>query len=156
MKKVIALMLSLVLAFSAVSVLAEGKFSDTGSEAVSALAEKGIITGYPDGTFRPDGNITRAEFATVIARAKGLTVNLSEDGVTGFEDLDNDESNAWARPYVKAAVDAGIINGFEDKTFRAVENITHEHATLMVERAFENIGISAEKDSSFELCSGDR
>ena len=149
MKKVIALMLAFILVISALSVLAaEVKFSDTDSEAVSALAEKGIITGYPDGTFRPDGNITRAEFATVIVRAKGLPINLTEDGVTGFEDLDKDDNSIWARPYVKAAVDEGIINGFEDGTFRATENITNEHATLMVERAFENVGVTVEKDSS--------
>ncbi len=149
MKKVIALMLVAILTLATFSVFAANvKFSDTDSEAVLALAEKGIITGYPDGTFRPDGNITRAEFAAVITRAKGLPVNLSEEGVTGFEDLDNDVNSAWARPYVKAAVDAGIINGFEDGTFRAAENITDEHAALMVERAFENIGISVENDSS--------
>ena len=149
MKKVIALVLALILTLSAVSVLAaEVKFSDTNSEAVLALAEKGIINGYPDGTFRPDGNITRAEFATIVVRAKGLPINLSEDGVTGFADLDSDDNSIWARPYVKAAVDAEIIKGFDAGTFRATENITEEHAVLMVERAFENVGVLVENSSS--------
>ena len=100
--------------------------------AVESLVANNIINGYPDGTFKPNGNITRAEFAAVIARFKGIANNLAEDAVTGFSDLDSDDSYKWARPYVKAAVDSGIINGFEDGTFRASEYVTYEQAVKMI------------------------
>lgn len=100
--------------------------------AVENLVANNIINGYPDGTFKPNGDITRAEFAAVIARFKGIATNLAEDAVTGFTDLDTDDSYKWARPYVKAAVDSGIINGFEDGTFRASEYVTYEQAVKMI------------------------
>ncbi len=102
------------------------------SEAVDKLVGFNIITGYEDGTFKPDNQITRAEFAAIVTRMKGVADNLSADAVTGFSDLDNDSSRAWARPYVKAAVDLKIINGFEDGTFRAGEPVTYEQAVKML------------------------
>ena len=102
------------------------------SEAVDKLVGFNIITGYEDGTFRPNNQITRAEFAAIVTRMKGVADNLSADAVTGFADLDNDSSRAWARPYVKAAVDLKIINGFEDGTFRAGEPVTYEQAVKML------------------------
>ena len=48
---------------------------------------------------------------------KGVADTLPKDAVTGFWDLDSDDSRAWARPYVKAAADLGIINGFPDGSF---------------------------------------
>lgn len=102
------------------------------SDAVDKLVGFNIITGYEDGTFKPDNQITRAEFAAIVTRMKGVADNLSADAVTGFSDLDNDSSRAWARPYVKAAVDLKIINGFEDGTFRAGEPVTYEQAVKML------------------------
>ncbi len=100
--------------------------------AVENLVANNILNGYPDGTFKPNGDITRAEFAAVIARFKGIATNLAEDAITGFSDLDSDDSYKWARPYVKAAVDSGVINGFEDGTFRAAEFVTYEQAVKMI------------------------
>ena len=119
------------------SVNSTATFSDvqTGTvvgDAVAKLVTYGILSGYPDGTFKPDGEITRAEFAAVIARFNKIDTSLGSDAVTGFSDLDNDSSRAWARPYVKAAVDAKIINGFEDGTFRAAEPVTYEQAVKMI------------------------
>ncbi len=141
LRTIVTVLLALIMALSSVGVFAEeqatGKFSDvpTGtpvSEAVMKLVGYGVITGYEDGTFKPDNTITRAEFAAVITRFKGIANNAPANAVTGFADLDNDESRAWARPYVKAAVDAGIINGFEDGTFRAAEPVTYEQAIKMI------------------------
>ena len=102
------------------------------AEAVDKLVGFNIITGYEDGTFRPDNQITRAEFAAIVTRYKGIADSLPADAVTGFADLDSDSSRAWARPYVKAAVDAKIINGFDDGTFRAGEPVTYEQAVKML------------------------
>lgn len=65
------------------------------------------INGYPDGTFKPDNSITRAEFATILAKAMGWTAN---EGAVRFEDAVPD----WARGYIGAAVEKGVINGYED------------------------------------------
>ncbi|MEE0867222.1 MAG: S-layer homology domain-containing protein [Clostridia bacterium] len=158
LKKVLSLLVALTIVFSCFAVFAEDEtteatettestvtsdveatttFTDITSgttlgEAVLELVANNIISGYPDGTFRPDGAITRAEFATVIARFSGIASNLAADAVTGFKDLDADSSRAWCRPYVKAAYDAGIISGFEDGTFRAGDPVTYEQAVKMV------------------------
>ncbi len=136
-KRIVTLILALVLIISTMSfgVLATN-FSDITdekvAEAVAKLVANGIITGYEDGTFRPDNQITRAEFAAIVVRMKGVGETLGTDAATGFSDLDNDSSRAWARPYVKAAVDLNIINGFEDGTFRAGEPVTYEQAVKML------------------------
>ncbi len=134
-KKLTGTLLALSMMLSSMVAFADAKFSDVEAgpvveTAVSTLVEKGIISGYPDGTFKPDGAITRAEFAAVITRFKGITAPA--DAVTGFSDLDADAGSAWARPFVKAAVDAGIINGFSDGTFKAGESVTYEQAIKML------------------------
>ena len=158
-KRILSTVLALALCFSAVGVFAadstqtaKTSFSDVEAgtklaEAVNELVVYGIIAGYPDGTFKPDGQITRGEFAAVVTRFKGLGSSLGTDAVTGFADLDSDTENAWARPYVKAAVDAGIINGFEDGTFRAGEPVTYEQAVKMVICA---IGYNVIADSEYK------
>ncbi len=141
LKNVVTVLLALIMALSSVGVLAEdakvGTFSDIEagtnvSDAVMKLVGYGVITGYEDGTFKPNDTITRAEFAAVITRFKGIANDSAQNVVTGFSDLDNDDSRAWARPYVKAAVDAKIINGFPDGTFRAAEPVTYEQAVKMI------------------------
>ena len=136
-KRIVTLILALVMMVSTMGLTAfASDFSDITDErvgeAVAKLVANGIITGYEDGTFRPDNQITRAEFAAVVTRMKGVANTVAPDAKTGFADLDNDESRAWARPYVKAAVDLGIINGFEDGTFRAGEPVTYEQAVKML------------------------
>ena len=136
-KRIITVILALVMMLSTVSFSAlASNFSDITDEkvgeAVAKLVANGIITGYEDGTFRPENQITRAEFAAVVTRMKGVANTVAPDAKTGFADLDNDESRAWARPYVKAAVDLKIINGFEDGTFRAGEPVTYEQAVKML------------------------
>lgn len=132
---VFAMLVSSVSVFAADATAKSATFSDVpqGTPVASAVAKLvgyGVINGYEDGTFKPDNTITRAEFAAIITRFKGI--EGPSNAVTGFADLDGDESRAWARPYVKAAVDAGIINGFEDGTFRAAEPVTYEQAIKMI------------------------
>ena len=137
LKKLITMLVAVAMILTSMGISAfAASFSDITdqrvSEAVDKLVGFNIITGYEDGTFKPDNQITRAEFAAIVTRMKGVADNLSTDAVTGFSDLDNDSSRAWARPYVKAAVDLKIINGFEDGTFRAGEPVTYEQAVKML------------------------
>ena len=127
---VFAMVLSSVGTFAATTTFSDITTGTPVADAVAKLVGYGVINGYEDGTFKPDNTITRAEFAAIITRFKG--VEGAANAVTGFADLDNDGSRAWARPYVKAAVDAGIINGFEDGTFRAGEPVTYEQAVKMI------------------------
>ena len=105
---------------------------ETVSKAVTRLVSRGIINGYPDNTYRPNNSISRAEFCVVMVKFQGQQDYINPEAMTGFEDLDLDANYAWARPYVAKAVDLGIINGFEDKTFRAADPVTYEQAIKMI------------------------
>ncbi len=100
-----------------------------GAEIAEAVA-LGLVFGYPDGTFRPDGNVTRAEFASMIIR--GLPP--SEEGAPlAFKD--NDKIGAWAAKAVRQAVKLGIVRGYEDGTFRPDAKVTRAEMISMVIRA---------------------
>ena len=99
------------------------------NNAVSTLSNAGILDGYEDGTVRPDGNITRAEFATITARF----LEASYDGGNRFPDIDGH----WAAEYINEAANAGIVDGYEDGTFRPQQNITRAEAVTMVNRTVD-------------------
>ena len=101
------------------------------NEAVSTLANMGIIKGYEDGTFRPNRTITRAEFATIAARY------ISEEyvGPNMFEDMEDH----WAMEFVNRAAGYGWILGYEDGTFRPERNITRAEAMAMVNRVLKRL-----------------
>ncbi len=80
------------------------------NNAVSTLTNAGILDGYEDGTFKPDGNITRAEFATIAVRFFGGTY----EGEDIFPDIDGH----WAAEYINEAANAGIVDGYPDGTFQ--------------------------------------
>ncbi|WP_274366009.1 S-layer homology domain-containing protein [Paenibacillus thermotolerans] len=90
----------------------------------------GVVSGYPDGTFRPDGSVTRAEFATMLMRR----IFAGDDGAT-LDFKDKDKIGDWAVEPVKKAVKLGIIKGYDDGTFRPNGNITHAEMISMVIRA---------------------
>jgi len=90
----------------------------------------GFVTGYKDGTFHPNSEVSRAEFAAMIVRAlklEGETANLN------FKDTN--QIPAWSQPYVAQAVKAGIISGYSDQTFRAADNTNRAELTAMIVRA---------------------
>ena len=85
-------------------------------KAVNDLVSLDIIDGYTDGTFKPDNTVTRAEMAKLIVAFMRLdTIGLNATK-SGFDDVDS--TNHWSIPYVKIAVDKGIIVGYEDGTFK--------------------------------------
>jgi len=107
-------------------------FSDVAADdwhntAVSTMLTAGIITGYQDGSFRPDNNITRAEFAAIISRflRSGMVV------VGGFPDV----QDHWARNYITSASAAGWIEGYPDGTFKPDAYITRAEAVTIFNRA---------------------
>ena len=109
-------------------------YSDCNSDlwcnnAISTLSNMGIIDGFSDGTFRPYAKITRAQFAKI---AVGFFETTREDYQGYFTDVDID---AWYTEYVEAAARVGLIEGFNDGTFRPNTNITRAQACVIVNRA---------------------
>lgn len=105
--------------------------------AVKKLVDYGIINGYEDGTFRPDGEVTRAEMCKMVNLTLGYT---DFDGAQGFTDVN--ESN-WYYAYALAAQKQGYVEGYEDKTFRGSNNITRQEFCAIVNRLLKpmNLGI---------------
>lgn len=144
LKKVISAVVALALSVSSVVALAATpSFTDVAdtanyAEAVNTLAALGIVTGYEDGTFKPEDNITRAEVTTMVVAA----INATEQaegmmGTTQFSDV-QDEATRWASGYINVGVANGFISGFaEDGTFRPSENVTYAQIVSMLIRALE-------------------
>lgn len=105
------------------------KTGDWFNNAVSTLSNAGIIAGYEDGSFRPNGYITRAEFATIAARFFDVTYN--------GKDLFPDISGHWAKDYINQAANKGFVNGYEDGTFKPDRNITRAEAVTLVNRTLD-------------------
>ena len=132
MKRRISIMLVLaMLITNLLSVVSFADFSDVAQEnqyrdSIITLTKLGIINGYDDGTFKPEGQITRAEFTKMIVTALG-----KGDAMTEPKEF-SDVSEHWARYNIKTAYDLGIINGFEDGTFKPDDQVTYEQALKMI------------------------
>jgi len=94
---------------------------------INQLVAIGAISGYSDGSFKPDNTITRAEFATVLVKAFQLA---SQDG-KAFTDT----AGHWAEDYIAAAVANGIVSGYDDDTFGPDDLITREQMAVMIVKA---------------------
>ncbi|MEL3960186.1 S-layer homology domain-containing protein [Lysinibacillus endophyticus] len=96
------------------------------------LAERGIIKGYQDGTFRPGVNVTRGQAAKIIAGVLGLdTMNVSNPG---FKDVPKTNEYYGA---IAALANAGIINGYGDGTFKPNEPVKRNHMAKIIAGAFK-------------------
>jgi len=135
-KRVLALLLMCtMLAWVAGSALA-ANFEDTEGtdyeDACITLSTLGILQGYPDGEFKPDNTITRAEFAAVAIRALGLDQAAKyAAGETMFPDV---SATHWASGYVNIAVDQGLIRGYPDGTFRPGAEVTYAESIAILVR----------------------
>jgi uncharacterized repeat protein (TIGR02543 family) len=108
-------------------------------QAVSA----GIVSGYPDGTFKPGRTVTRAEFAVMLMNALQLQLDGAE-----LTFNDSAKIGSWAQKSVAQAVNAGIINGYEDGSFRPNAEITRAEMTVMIAKAL-NLADGAAASSGF-------
>lgn len=138
-----ALVITMVMSCSSIVMADEdstsGSFSDVAndqiySNAVSTLNLMGVINGYPDGTFGPDKNVTRAEFTAMLMRTLNLgNVGSSSAAELPFTDVDDNNSDInWAIPNINTAYGMKIINGYEDATFRPSANVSYEEAVKML------------------------
>ena len=130
MRKVLSIVLVLALvlgstafSFGAVpSDVAGSKYED----AVNVLMELDVISGYPDGSYKPAGIVTRGEMAKIIICALGLEDYAA--GASSFKDM----AGHWSDKYVAYAVSLGIINGYPDGTFKADNTVTYQEAAKML------------------------
>ena len=134
--KVFSLILALTMVLSSLGTIGfAASFSDVDSassysSAVSLLTALELLKGYEDGTFRPDGDITRAEFATVVVRTMGqANAAASAAGTTAFEDVAPDN---WASGFISVAANLGILSGYGDGNFGPEDNVTYEQAVKMM------------------------
>ena len=100
--------------------------ADWYNTAVSTLSSMGIITGYPDGTFRPNAAITRAEFAAIAARFD----NDGDKDRCKFSDI----ATHWAKDEISIAYNNGWITGYPDGTFGPQRDITRAETMTLVNR----------------------
>ncbi|OUQ57393.1 hypothetical protein B5E58_09140, partial [Tyzzerella sp. An114] len=98
--------------------------TDWSNNAISTLEKSNIISGYPDGTFRGDNYITRAEFAVISAR-------FDETPYVG-DDLFTDISGHWAQEYINRAGNRGWLHGYSDGTFAPNKYITRAEAFTLI------------------------
>ncbi|MFD0677008.1 MULTISPECIES: InlB B-repeat-containing protein [unclassified Paenibacillus] len=133
--------------FTKYAVLGEGQDSDSTADTKQAVnfndisvhwaeatikqaVSAGIVSGYPDGTFKPDHTVTRAEFAVMLMNV----LKPQGDGlVLAF--TDKAKIGAWAQKSVAQAMYAGIITGYEDSTFRPDAEITRPEMAVMIAKA---------------------
>lgn len=119
-------------------------FSDilvsTNKTAIESLAERGIINGMGDGTFRPEKTMTRAEFCAIITRGLGLT----PQDTRVFTDVPSDR---WYAGYIGTANRYGIVKGVGDNRFAPESSITRQEAATMVARAARLCGMNTSMGS---------
>lgn len=136
MRKLVALVVVLAMVLSSMSFAFAAAPSDvagTSSEgAVTRLMGLGIITGYDDGTFKPDNTITRAEFCAIVIRGLGLDAAAKAGTGTAFSDV---PSSHWASGYVAMASGLGIVTGYGNGKFGPSDLVTYDQAVTMVVRA---------------------
>ena len=94
---------------------------------IKALVASNVITGYPDGTFKPNNTITRAEFTTAVVRAFYLEIKNGK--------IFNDTANHWAKEYIATAVANGYVSGYDSTTFGPDDLITREQMAVLIVNA---------------------
>ena len=97
-------------------------------EQINQLADDGVITGFEDGTYHPDAQVTRAEMVTLLARLTGWPA--WENAV-----IFSDPIPAWASGAVNAAVARGVVTGYPDNTFKPSNPVTRAEAAVILDKA---------------------
>ncbi|KEO82277.1 S-layer homology domain-containing protein [Tumebacillus flagellatus] len=101
---------------------------------IESLASKMVISGFGDGTFRPNDTVTRAQFATMLVKSLGLQDKSKPAGTQTFTDVQPD---AWYNSYVETAFYTNLISGVGDGRFAPDDKITAQDMAVMVARALK-------------------
>ncbi|MFD2670931.1 S-layer homology domain-containing protein [Marinicrinis sediminis] len=101
-------------------------------ESVEDLGGRLVTSGFEDQTYRPDQSVTRAEFTAMLVRALGMRLEREAD--SSFTDVTADR---WYQDGIETAYQKGLVQGFEDETFRPGEPVTREQAMVMLNGAMK-------------------
>ncbi len=149
-KKVLALALVFVLSLSMFAGAAE--FTDAADihedykDDVNMLVELGILSGYPDGSVKPEATITRAEFAKmayVLKYGSDDNGKLFANQASQFTDVEGNANVAWAKGYINYCANQGIVSGVGNNKFNPQGNITVAEASKML---LVILGANADKE----------
>ncbi len=99
-----------------------------GASYVNTLYRRQIVNGVAEGVFSPNGTVTRAMLVTILGRADGTS---AASGASRFSDV---SASAWYAPYVAWAESCGVVQGYEDGTFRPNSPVTREQMALIFAR----------------------
>lgn len=147
-KKILSVILTVVLVLSSgVAAFADIDYSQWSSggsypsditnteyfTSVKILMDRGVITGDSDGLFHPQKNISRAEFAVIMAKATNNAASLDESAkLNYFSDL---SGYAWATPYINSAAKAGILQGVGDGKYQPWRDVTYAEVIAAILKA---------------------
>ena len=128
-KRAMSMALAVALSLAPVQAMAATDVSGHWAEKViKQWQDKGLISGYEDGTFKPNNNITRAEFVLILNNAMGF----EKKGTVSFKDV---KDNDWFKNAVAIAVGEGYTSGYQDGTFKPNATITRAEAAVMIAKA---------------------
>ena len=128
----VAMMLSVMVVGAGAAFSDQSKIKNT--EAVDACTALNIIGGYPDGSFKPEGNITRAEVTKMICVALngGKEPNLATNATPTFSDVRTNANSAWAEKYIESCASQGIVSGVGAGKFAPAGNVTGTQLAKML------------------------
>ena len=137
------MMLSVMVVGAGAAFSDQSKIKNT--EAVDACTALNIIGGYPDGTFKPEGNITRAEVTKMICVALngGKEPNVGTNATPTFSDVRTNANSAWAEGYIESCYAQGIVSGVGGGKFAPAGNVT---ATQMAKMLLVALGYNADNE----------
>ena len=144
MRKLLMLII-MILIIASVSFAAE--FSDLNEKfpayikAINSLSEKGVISGYPDGTFAPAYTVKRSEIAKILVTAFKLQ---RKELKNKLKDIDN----SWSKDFVEIAVSNDVITGYEDGTFLPENTLTYGELAALVSKSLK-LDIQTESGESW-------
>lgn len=126
---------------SNITAMASPNYTDLGghkdSKYILAYAEKGLVEGYPDGTFRPDNHITRAEVVALLSKLKLYSVSQHSKN---FSDV---QASDWYYNFVQEAVKTGVVKGYDGNIFKPQNNITRYEAIAIISNCVRSENINS-------------
>ena len=137
------MMLSVMVVGAGAAFSDQSKIKNT--EAVDACTALNIIGGYPDGSFKPEGNITRAETTKMICVALngGKEIPTSTNATPTFSDVRNNANSAWAEKYIESCATQGIVSGVGGGKFAPAGNVT---GTQLAKMLLVSLGYKSENE----------
>ncbi len=106
------------------------------ASAITYVQDQGIVSGYGDGSFRPDNAINRAEFTKIMIESAFSDAAIARCGVGGIG-LSDVQASDWFAPYVCVAKQNGVVGGYPDGTFKGGNNVNYAEAAKIVAETFD-------------------